>query len=182
MTATVRDGRRLAIIAVLLGLPVLAGCSGTPSQSTVAALPESAGTTDGVGLVAGAGGRAGAAGSTGASEPAPLVVTLAGDVPATPTVPAGQPLVVHVRWSDGDGAVAGTTSDWGDAGTGSIKVGHCATVGPLPGAGVLAFEHQWAEPGTYSVRLTVTTSGCSTPAGAVEERTLTLPVTVTPSS
>mgnify|MGYP005814428921 CR=1 FL=1 len=118
-----------------------------------------------------------------ATEPptgAPLRVRLVDPAPVTTTV--GRGVSVRVRWTDGDGVLAGTDAEWGEGvGIGSAKTGpgQCPAPTAQPRSGTVTFRHAWAAPGTYQARLTVVTAACGTAGRTLEEASVTVPVTVT---
>ena len=109
-------------------------------------------------------------------EPAALSVSI--DAPET--VVAGRAATFVLRWTDGAGAFAGTTEDWGDGvGVGSVAVEGCTTVGPTdPGSGTVRLRHTWAKPGTYPVVLTATTTTCRDGQPVTEDASQSITVTV----
>ena len=117
--------------------------------------------------------------------PAPLTVQV--DVPKP--VVAGQRATVVVRYTDGDGIVSGATEEWGDGvGAGSLKQGRCLPAGTgqqgqparpaQPATGSFRASHVWAQPGSYPVKVSVTTFTCVDGAAVQEEAARTLTVEV----
>lgn len=75
----------------------------------------------------------------------------------------GQEVVVKTWWRDGHGRVYAALQDWGDMGIGSSRPPICE-VGERSYGGGSAIEpltHTWKKAGTYTVRLQVTSGGCS---------------------
>jgi hypothetical protein len=90
---------------------------------------------------------------------APLEVTVGTD---RPTVRVGEQVRFTVSWTDGDGIFAGTTEDFGEGvGAGSTKIGACESASTMtPSEGRYELSHTWTVPGTYHVRIGVSTSSC----------------------
>lgn len=110
------------------------------------------------------------------AAPAPLSV----QVKAPATVIAGEPARFTVTWADGAGAFSGPTEEWGDGiGVSSEKQQSC----PNSAAGAAQGEtyvvrHTFAEPGTYTVQLGVTTYTCTGADKGTEDASQTLTVQV----
>lgn len=121
--------------------------------------------------------------STTPAAPAPKAapvapLTLRVDVP--PTVVAGRPAALVVHYDDGAGVFSGGTEDWGDqVGASSLSEGTCSTPAPArPARGSYAARHAWAKPGTYPVRVAVSTYTCVAGAPVVEQASTTVQVVV----
>jgi hypothetical protein len=116
-----------------------------------------------------------------AAEPVvPAVLSL--DVAAPATVVAGQAATFEVTWQDGAGTFMGSTEEWGDdVGTSSLKQGRCdaaTTTTDAPANGTFSTVHTWLEPGTYTVKLGVSSYTCQGGQAVVEEAAKTLTVEV----
>lgn len=117
----------------------------------------------------------------GAEPTGPAPLTLQVEVVAP--VVAGRPATVLVRYDDGDGIFSGATEEWGDGvGAGSVKQGRCEAAGApqpaQPAAGSYQATHVWTEPGSYPVKVAVTTYTCVDGAAVREEAVRTLTVVV----
>jgi hypothetical protein len=117
-----------------------------------------------------------ARGPAAPATPGPLTVS----VDAPTTVLAGAEAAFVVRYRDGEGIFSGSTEDWGDTGAGSASQVRCS--GDAPAAGPLEdgyiARHAWTDPGSYPVRIDVTTYVCRGGESVEETATATLQVTV----
>ena len=117
------------------------------------------------------------------AQPAgPLALTVTADAP--PQIVAGSPAKFVVSWADGSGVFSGSSEDWGDGvGTSSVSQGRCSASAAQEKAvsGSFDVRHTWAEPGTYTVVLGVTTSTCSAGTATMEDAAATLTVQVVPA-
>jgi len=121
--------------------------------------------------------RAPAAAGPAVVEP----LTLQVDGPAA--VQAGQPAELVVHYQDGKGAFSGSTEDWGDGvGTSSLAQGRCTAAGPPadPTSGSYRATHTWAEPGSYTVSVGVSSYTCVDGAAVEEQASTTVTVVVGP--
>jgi hypothetical protein len=118
----------------------------------------------------------------GAQQPAaiaPLSLTV------DPVVGAevGQPATLVVHYADGTGVFAGSTEEWGDdVGTSSLAEDVCPSPSPSPAAaplkGTYQATHTWAAPGSYPVKVAVSSYTCVDGAPVVEQATTTVTVEV----
>lgn len=107
-------------------------------------------------------------------DPLGLEVTVPTDVVA------GQPATLVVRYTDGAGTFSGSTEEWGDdVGASSISEGQCAA-GATDGAlsGSYRATHTWTEPGTYAVKIAVSSYTCDTGTPVEEQADTTVTVVV----
>ena len=121
--------------------------------------------------------RAPAAAGPAVVEP----LTLQVDGPAA--VQAGQPAELVVHYQDGKGTFSGSTEDWGDGvGTSSLAQGRCTAAGPPadPTSGSYRATHTWAEPGSYTVSVGVSSYTCVDGAAVEEQASTTVTVVVGP--
>jgi hypothetical protein len=117
---------------------------------------------------------------TGAPEPAavaPLSLTV--DVPTDAV--AGRPAGLVVHYADGAGVFGGSTEEWGDdVGTSSLAEDICpapaAAAAPVQGS--YTATHTWAKPGSYPVKVAVSSYTCVDGAAVLEEATTTVTVEV----
>lgn len=119
-----------------------------------------------------------------AAQPAgPAPLSLEVTAPATQVV-AGQAATFEVRWADGAGTFSGSTEEWGDdVGASSLQEGRCdtATASDAATSGSYAVTHTWMTPGTYTVKLGVSSYTCTGGAAGdalVENAEKTLTVVV----
>lgn len=117
-----------------------------------------------------------AAGSQRPVVPQPLGL----DVTAPADVVAGEPATLVVEYADGAGTFSGSTEEWGDeVGTSSLTEARCATgATDGPASGSYGATHTWAEPGTYAVKVAVSSYTCDTGTPVVEQATTTVTVVV----
>lgn len=102
------------------------------------------------------------------------------DVTAPTDAVAGQPATLVVRYADGAGAFSGSTEEWGDeVGTSSLTEGQCA-VGATdgPASGTYRATHTWSEPGSYTVKVAVSSYTCDTGTPVEEQASTTVTVVV----
>lgn len=107
-------------------------------------------------------------------DPLTLVVT------GPSAVVAGQPAMLRVSYADGAGTFSGSTEEWGDdVGTSSLTEGQCAA-GATDGtvSGSYRATHTWSEPGSYTVKVGVSSYTCDTGTPVVEEASSTVTVVV----
>ena len=117
--------------------------------------------------------------AAGPAAIAPL--TLQVDAPAA--VQAGQPADLVVHYQDGKGTFSGSTEDWGDGvGTSSLAQGRCTAAGPPaePTDGSYTATHTWAEAGSYTVSVGVSSYTCVDGAAVEEQASTTVTVVVGP--
>ncbi len=114
------------------------------------------------------------------AAPAPLLVEVQG--PAT--IVAGEPARFTVTWADGAGAFSGPTEEWGDGvGVSSEKQQSCPNSAAVAAQGdTYVVRHTFAEAGTYTVRLGVSTYTCTGADSGTEDASQTLTVRVLPVS
>ena len=96
---------------------------------------------------------------------------------------AGQPAELVVHYQDGKGTFSGSTEDWGDGvGTSSLAQGRCTAAGPPadPTNGSYRATHTWAEPGSYTVSIGVSSYTCVDGAAVEEQASTTVTVVVSP--
>jgi hypothetical protein len=102
------------------------------------------------------------------------------DVSAPTDVVAGQPATLVVRYADGAGTFSGSTEEWGDdVGTSSLAEGRCPTTaadGPV--SGTYEATHTWSEPGSYTVKVAVSSYTCDTGTPVEEQASTTVTVVV----
>jgi hypothetical protein len=170
-------------------VPALRGDPGTP-QRRGPGLRRAvlAGVAVGVLLAAGLGGWW----ATRGDDPVRTAPVLGGAGPVVPdplgldvTVPtdavAGQPATLVVRYADGAGTFSGSTEEWGDdVGTSSLTEAQCAVTaidGPV--SGTYRATHTWSEPGSYPVKVAVSSYTCDTGTPVEEQATTTVTVVVT---
>lgn len=114
--------------------------------------------------------------AAGPVVPDPLVL----DVTAPTDAVAGQPATLVVGYADGAGTFSGSTEDWGDdVGTSSLTEGRCppgATDGPA--GGTYSATHTWSEPGSYTVKVAVSSYTCDTGTPVEEQASTTVTVVV----
>ena len=116
----------------------------------------------------------------GAQQPAaiaPLSLTVDPVVGAV----AGQPATLVVHYADGTGVFGGSTEEWGDeVGTSSLAEDTCPSPSPAaaPLKGTYQATHTWAAPGSYPVKVAVSSYTCVDGAPVLEEATTTVTVEV----
>jgi len=124
-----------------------------------------------------------AADQPAAQQPAtPEALTVTAEAPQQ--IVAGSPAKFVVDWADGSGVFSGSSEDWGDGvGTSSVSQGRCpaSATQEKAASGSFGVKHTWADPGTYTVVLGVTTSTCSSGAATMEDAAATLTVQVVPA-
>ncbi len=102
------------------------------------------------------------------------------DVTVPTDVVAGQPATLVVRYTDGAGTFSGSTEEWGDdVGTSSLTEGRCTagtTDGPVDGR--YQATHTWSEPGSYTVKVAVSSYTCDTGTPVEEQASATVTVVV----
>jgi hypothetical protein len=103
------------------------------------------------------------------------------DVTVPTDVVAGQPATLVVRYTDGAGTFSGSTEEWGDdVGTSSLAEDICpapaAAAAPVQGS--YTATHTWAKPGSYPVKVAVSSYTCVDGAAVLEEATTTVTVEV----
>lgn len=98
-------------------------------------------------------------------------------VPSATRVAVGEEVAIRLEYVDGHGGLVGTVEDFGDGGPtlGSLKLADCRTSETNPAEGATEYRHAWNAPGTYTVRVTVTTDSCEY---GQEESVATAAVTV----
>jgi hypothetical protein len=115
----------------------------------------------------------------GAAAPA-VPDRLSLEVTATADVVAGRPATLVVRYADGAGTFSGSSEEWGDeVGTSSVKEGRCpagATDGPA--TGTYRATHTWSDPGSYLVKVAVSSYTCDTGTPVEEQASTTVTVVV----
>ncbi len=114
--------------------------------------------------------------SAGPVVPEPLGL----DVTAPTDAIAGQPATLVVRYADGAGTFSGSTEDWGDeVATSSLTEGRCA-VGAAdgPASGTYRATHTWSEPGSYPVKVAVSSYTCDTGTPVEQHASTTVTVVV----
>ncbi len=115
-----------------------------------------------------------------AAEPAPPAeLSLSVEVPDQ--VVAGSTATIVVRYDDGVGIFSGSTEEWGDGiGTSSLQESRCgATDTTAPAQGTYRARHTWAEPGTYTLTVGVSSYTCSGGTSSEEQASTTVDVVVT---
>jgi hypothetical protein len=116
----------------------------------------------------------------GAQQPAaiaPLSLTVDPVVGAV----VGQPATLVVHYADGTGVFAGSTEEWGDeVGTSSLAEDTCPSPSPAaaPLKGSYQATHTWAAPGSYPVKVAVSSYTCVDGAPVLEQATTTVTVEV----
>ena len=116
----------------------------------------------------------------GAQQPtavAPLSLTVDPVVGAV----AGQPATMVVHYADGTGVFGGSTEEWGDeVGTSSLAEDTCPSPSPAaaPLKGTYQATHTWAAPGSYPVKVAVSSYTCVDGAPVLEQATTTVTVEV----
>ncbi len=95
-------------------------------------------------------------------------------------VVAGTPATVVVRYADGAGTFSGSTEEWGDGvGTSSLTEGRCGTARTGAAAeGTYRAQHTWSEPGTYAVKVAVSSYTCQAGEPVAEQASRTVTVVV----
>jgi hypothetical protein len=116
----------------------------------------------------------------GAQQPAavaPLSLTVDPVVGAV----AGQPATLVVHYADGTGVFGGSTEEWGDeVGTSSLAEDTCPSPSPAaaPLTGSYQATHTWAAPGSYPVKVAVSSYTCVDGAPVLEQASTTVTVEV----
>ena len=116
----------------------------------------------------------------GAQQPAaiaPLSLTVDPVVGAV----VGQPATLVVHYADGTGVFGGSTEEWGDeVGTSSLAEDICPSPSPAaaPLKGTYQATHTWAAPGSYPVKVAVSSYICVDGAPVLEQATTTVTVEV----
>jgi hypothetical protein len=116
----------------------------------------------------------------GAQQPAaiaPLSLTVDPVVGAV----VGQPATLVVHYADGTGVFGGSTEEWGDdVGTSSLAEDVCPSPSPAaaPLKGTYQATHTWAAPGSYPVKVAVTSYTCVDGAPVLEQASTTVTVEV----
>jgi hypothetical protein len=116
----------------------------------------------------------------GAQQPAavaPLSLTVDPVVGAV----AGKPATLVVHYADGTGVFGGSTEEWGDeVGTSSLAEDICPSPSPAaaPLKGTYQATHTWAAPGSYPVKVAVSSYTCVDGAPVLEQATTTVTVEV----
>jgi hypothetical protein len=121
-----------------------------------------------------------AAATVAAPRPAAIRVSVAAPRQAV----AGQPLRLVVTYADGRGIFSGSTEDWGDGvGVSSLAEDRCSarTGSPGPITGTYRATHTFSKPGSYPVRIAVSSYTCEGAAPVEEEATTTVTVEVAAS-
>lgn len=132
------------LLAVGLGCATVAGCQSQPVQVEGTKFTASPSATPSPAFAAGPDGA--------------LAVRL---VPDRVTVAVGQPARFTLDFADAHGGLVGTVDDYGDGGVGAVKLTDCHVTEKQPSSGTRAYRHTWSTPGTYTVRITVTTDSCT---------------------
>jgi hypothetical protein len=114
--------------------------------------------------------------AAGPAVPDPLGL----DVTAPTDAVAGRPATLVVRYTDGAGTFSGSTEEWGDeVGTSSLTEAQCATgATDGPASGTYRATHTWSEPGSYTVKVAVSSYTCDTGGPVEEQATTTVTVVV----
>jgi hypothetical protein len=116
----------------------------------------------------------------GAQQPAAIApLSLTVDPVAGAVV--GQPATLVVHYADGTGVFGGSTEEWGDqVGTSSLAEDTCPSPSPAasPLKGIYQATHTWAEPGSYPVKVAVSSYTCVDGAPVLEQATTTVTVEV----
>jgi hypothetical protein len=116
----------------------------------------------------------------GAQQPAaiaPLSLTVDPVVGAV----VGQPATLVVHYADGTGIFGGSTEEWGDdVGTSSLAEDTCPSPSPAaaPLKGTYQATHTWAAPGSYPVKVAVSSYTCVDGAPVLEQASTTVTVEV----
>jgi len=116
----------------------------------------------------------------GAQQPAaiaPLSLTVDPVVGAV----VGQPATLVVHYADGTGVFGGSTEEWGDdVGTSSLAEDICPSPSPAaaPLKGTYQATHTWAAPGSYPVKVAVSSYTCVDGAPVLEQASTTVTVEV----
>lgn len=116
----------------------------------------------------------------GAQQPAP-VAPLSLTVDPVVGAVAGTPATLVVHYADGTGVFGGSTEEWGDeVGTSSLAEDTCPSPSPAatPLKGTYQATHTWAAPGSYPVKVAVTSYTCVDGAPVLENATTTVTVEV----
>ncbi len=114
-----------------------------------------------------------------AAAPAPPAA-LSVHATAPTGVVAGTAAAIEVRYADGAGTFSGSTEEWGDGvGASSLEDGRCgSSAADAASSGTYQARHTWAEPGTYTVRVAVSSYTCAGGAPVAEEASTTVTVVV----